>query len=77
MRRLRRIVDEFSRFARLYGGQASAAARGGGRAPSITAEYQIWYVPEIKRPGKVVVTTRVGTNQQEATTIELMEFKLQ
>lgn len=58
-------------------GQASAAARGGGRAPSITAEYQIWYVPEIKRPGKVVVTTRVGTNQQEATTIELMEFKLQ
>ena len=39
-------------------------------------EQVIWYAPEVKRSVKTTVSTRIGTTLQEATTFELMEFKL-
>lgn len=50
-------------------------ARGNPRAQSV--EYTVWYAAAVKRPVKIVVSTRVGSAVQEEATLELVEFKVQ
>jgi len=57
-------------------GQAPALTRGGAKAGSVSAEHIIWYAPAVKRIVKQTVTTHVGSALREATSFELMEFKL-
>ena len=56
--------------------RGQAQSRGAGRAGAVQTEQVIWYAPEVKRSVKTTVSTRIGTSLQEATTFELMEFKL-
>ena len=50
--------------------------RGGGRAGTVSTEYVVWYAPQAKRSVKLTVSTYVGAALREATTFELMEYKL-
>jgi len=56
--------------------RGQAQARSAGRAGAVSTEYVIWYSAQAKRPVKVTVSTRVGNALREATTVELVEFKL-
>jgi len=56
--------------------RGQSQARGGGKAGAITAEHTVWYAPDVKRPVKYTVSTRVGGSLREATTFELVEFSL-
>ncbi len=47
--------------------------RGSG---TINVEHAIWYSPDVKRFVKYSVTTQVGGSLQEATTFELIEYRL-
>ncbi len=49
-------------------------SRGTAKAGTVSAEHTIWYAPEVKRPVKYSVSTRVGGALKEATTFELVEF---
>ena len=46
------------------------------RGTAVSAEYVVWYAPQVKRPVKYTVSTYVGTSLREAATFELMEFRL-
>jgi hypothetical protein len=48
-------------------------ARG---AQPVSVEHVIWYAADVKRFVRYTVSTRVGASQQEATSVELMEFRL-
>jgi hypothetical protein len=48
----------------------------GGKTGAVTSEYVVWYAPQAKRTVKATVQTRVGQVVQEATTFELVEYKL-
>jgi uncharacterized caspase-like protein len=61
----------------LRGQIANALPRGGGRPSPVSMEQVIWYAPDVKRPVKMAVSMRVGGAQQEETTFELIEFKVQ
>ena len=50
--------------------------RGAGKAGAVSTEYVVWYAPQAKRSVKVTVSTRVGQAVREATTFELVEYKL-
>ena len=45
-------------------------------ADKLSTEHVVWYAPAVKRMVKYTVSTSVGSSVREATTIELMEFKL-
>jgi hypothetical protein len=50
-----------------------------GRTPArgpITAEHIVWYAPDVKRIVKYSVSTKVAGVQEEATQLELIEYKL-
>jgi len=52
-----------------------ARGRGAGRGP-IATEQIVWYAPEVKRIVKYSVSTKVAGAPQEATQLELIEYKL-
>jgi uncharacterized caspase-like protein len=54
--------------------RGQAGARGAGRG--VSSEHVIWYAPQVKRTVKYTVATHVGSTLREATTFELVEFKL-
>ena len=56
--------------------RGQAASRGTVRADKLSTEHVVWYAPAVKRMVKYTVSTSVGSSVREATTIELMEFKL-
>jgi uncharacterized caspase-like protein len=56
--------------------RGQAQSRAAGRSGTVQTEQVIWYAPAVKRSVKTTVSTRIGTSLQEATTFELMEFKL-
>ena len=51
------------------------ALRGAGRS-GVSIEQIVWYASEVKRSVKATVSTSVGGALREATTFELVEFKL-
>jgi uncharacterized caspase-like protein len=57
-------------------GQAPGLSRGGGKAAPVLSEHTVWYAPEVKRIVKQIVSTRVGGELRESTTVELMQAKL-
>ncbi len=57
-------------------GQARAGARGAARGGPLLTEQTVWYAPQVKRIVKHTVSTRVGASLLEASSFELMEFKL-
>jgi hypothetical protein len=57
--------------------RGQAQARSPGRGGALSTEYVVWYGREAKRPVKVTVSTHVGNALREATTVELVEFKVQ
>jgi uncharacterized caspase-like protein len=56
--------------------RGQTATRSVARARAVSVEHVVWYVPEVKRSVKATVSTTVGSSLREATTVELMEFKL-
>ena len=56
--------------------RGQAASRGATRAGNVTSEHVVWYAPAAKRMVKYTVSTRVGNVLREATSFELVEFKL-
>jgi uncharacterized caspase-like protein len=52
--------------------------RGQGRArgAAVSAEHVVWYAAQVKRPVKYTVSTYVGASLREATTFELVEFRV-
>jgi hypothetical protein len=42
----------------------------------VTTEHVVWYAPEVKRAVKTTVSTSVGNAVREATTFELVEYRL-
>ncbi|HEY1392391.1 MAG TPA: caspase family protein [Methylibium sp.] len=56
--------------------RGQAQSRSAGRAGAVSTEQVVWYAPEVKRSVKTTVSTYVGGSLREATTFELMEFKL-
>jgi uncharacterized caspase-like protein len=56
--------------------RGQAQPRGAGKAGAVTSEYVVWYAPQARRTVKATVQTRVGQAVQEATTFELVEYKL-
>jgi uncharacterized caspase-like protein len=51
--------------------------RGAGRSSAVSTEVVVWYAPQARRSVKATVSTKVGTSVREATTVELVEYKLQ
>jgi len=56
--------------------RGQATPRGAGRAGALTSEHVVWYAPQVRRTVKYTVSTQVGGSVREATTFELVEFKL-
>ncbi|HET9643115.1 MAG TPA: caspase family protein [Burkholderiaceae bacterium] len=56
--------------------RGQASMRGGGRTATVSTEHTVWYAPQVKRMVKYTVSTRVGDSVREATTFELVEYKL-
>ncbi len=56
--------------------RGQAGSRGAGRSGAVASEHVIWYAPQVKRTVKYTVATHVGNVLREATTFELIEFKL-
>jgi hypothetical protein len=56
--------------------RGQAVSRGAGKAGTVTIEHVVWYAPQVKRTVKYTVSTSVGSSLREATTFELMEFRL-
>lgn len=56
--------------------RGQAATRGSGRAGTVSVEHVVWYVPEVRRSVKATVSTTVGSSLREATSVELMEYRL-
>jgi len=56
--------------------RGQAATRGGGRSGTVSVEHVVWYAPEVKRSVKATVSTTVGSSLREATSFELMEYRL-
>jgi uncharacterized caspase-like protein len=56
--------------------RGQATPRGAGRAGALTSEHVVWYAPEVRRTVKYTVSTQVSGSVREATTFELVEFKL-
>ena len=56
--------------------RGQAATRGAARAGNVTSEHVVWYAPAVKRMVKYTVSTSVGNSLREATSFELVEFKL-
>jgi uncharacterized caspase-like protein len=50
--------------------------RGAGKGGAVSTEYVVWYSPQAKRSVKATVQTKVGPSVREATTFELVEYKL-
>jgi uncharacterized caspase-like protein len=50
--------------------------RGAGKAGAVSTEYIVWYAPQARRSVKATMQTRVGASVREATTVELVEYKL-
>jgi uncharacterized caspase-like protein len=48
----------------------------GARSGPVAAEHVVWYARDAKRIVKYTVSARVGGSLQEATSVELMEYKL-
>ena len=57
-------------------GQAPAQTRGGTKTAPVLTEQVVWYAPAVKRIVKQTISTHVGSALREATSFELMEFKL-
>jgi hypothetical protein len=57
-------------------GQSAARSRGAAKAGPVLTEQTVWYAPAVKRIVKQTVFTRVSGTLTEATSFELMEFKL-
>lgn len=53
-----------------------ARVRGGGRAATVETEQVVWYAPQVRRIVKSTVSTTRGSNVLEASTTELMEYRL-
>jgi uncharacterized caspase-like protein len=51
------------------------ALRGAGRS-GVSIEQVVWYASEVKRSVKATVSTSVGGSVREATTFELVEYRL-
>jgi hypothetical protein len=43
----------------------------------VSTEVVVWYAPQARRSVKATVSTKVGSSVREATTVELVEYKLQ
>jgi uncharacterized caspase-like protein len=56
--------------------RGQAATRGGGRAGTVNVEHVVWYAPEVKRSVKATISTTVGSSLREATSFELIEYRL-
>jgi len=56
--------------------RGQAQGRGTGKSSAVTTEYVVWYAPQARRSVKATVSTYVGSALREATTFELMEYKL-
>jgi uncharacterized caspase-like protein len=56
--------------------RGQAATRSAGRAGTVSVEHVVWYAPEVKRSVKATVSTTVGSALREATSVELMEYRL-
>ena len=56
--------------------RGQARSRGSARSGNVSSEHVIWYAPEVKRSVKYTVSTTIGESLQEATTFELMEYRL-
>jgi uncharacterized caspase-like protein len=56
--------------------RGQAASRSGG-TQKVSVEHAVWYAPAVRRPVKATVSVTVGGALREATSMELMEYRLQ
>jgi hypothetical protein len=57
--------------------RGQAAARSGGGAQKVSVEHAVWYAPAVRRTVKATVSVSVGGTLREATSMELIEYRLQ
>jgi hypothetical protein len=56
--------------------RGQAAQRSGG-TQKVSVEHAVWYAPVVRRPVKATVSVTVGGALREASSMELMEYRLQ
>jgi hypothetical protein len=54
-------------------GQSASRSGAGGK---VSVEHAVWYAPQVKRSVKATSTVTVGGAVREATSVELMEYRL-
>ena len=56
--------------------RGQTSSRSAARSGTVSSEHVVWYAPAVKRMVKYTVSTSVGNVLREATSVELVEFKL-